>query len=134
MFPAGSREAYTPPDIRVRIRRFGGLSEHLFPQEGWPPGFRTEPLRLRFLAATCLEPVLDSARGSALWRTSGIEIPLILHTRVLLPSSRLGGRNGDQVEPFGPRRPTKPGEPVSVSRTAFKSATNFVRPVHQSWL
>src|SRR5262249_14158384 len=29
----------TPPDIRVRIRRFGGLSEHLFPQEGWPPGF-----------------------------------------------------------------------------------------------
>ena len=28
----------TPPDIRVRIRRFGGLSGHLFPQEGWPPG------------------------------------------------------------------------------------------------
>jgi hypothetical protein len=27
------------PDIRVRIRRFGGLSEHLFPQEGWSPGF-----------------------------------------------------------------------------------------------
>ena len=29
----------TPPDIRVRIRRFGGLSEHLFPREGWSPGF-----------------------------------------------------------------------------------------------
>jgi hypothetical protein len=24
----------TPPYIRVRIRRFGGLSGHLFPQEG----------------------------------------------------------------------------------------------------
>jgi hypothetical protein len=30
----------TPPDIRVRIRRFGGLSEHLFPQEGRSPGFK----------------------------------------------------------------------------------------------
>jgi len=29
----------TPPDIRVRIRRFGGLSEHLFPQKGQSPGF-----------------------------------------------------------------------------------------------
>ena len=31
--PRGSSPP-TPPDIRVRIRRFGGLSEHLFPQEG----------------------------------------------------------------------------------------------------
>jgi Endodeoxyribonuclease RusA len=38
----------TPPDIRVRIRRFGGLSEHLFPQEGWPPRFQDEHPRLRF--------------------------------------------------------------------------------------
>ena len=29
----------TPPYIRVRIRRFGGLCGRLFPQEGRPPGF-----------------------------------------------------------------------------------------------
>ena len=38
----------TPPDIRVRIRRFGGLSEHLFPQEGWSPGFENARRRRCF--------------------------------------------------------------------------------------
>jgi hypothetical protein len=41
----------TPPDIRVRIRRFGGLSEHLFPQEGRSPGF--ENVRRRGCFGPC---------------------------------------------------------------------------------
>src|ERR1700690_206994 len=45
--PRGSSPP-TPPYIRVRIRRFGGLSGHLFPQEGQPPGFGSVYRRGRF--------------------------------------------------------------------------------------
>ncbi len=38
----------TPPYVRVRIRRFGGLSGYLFPREGWPPGFGNVHRRGRF--------------------------------------------------------------------------------------
>ncbi len=38
----------TPPYVRVRIRRFGGLSGYLFPREGWPPGFGNVHRRRRF--------------------------------------------------------------------------------------
>ena len=45
--PRGSSPP-TPPCIRVRTRRFGGLSGHLFPQEGWPPEFGSVHRRRRF--------------------------------------------------------------------------------------
>jgi hypothetical protein len=66
--PRGSSPP-TPSYIRVRIRRFGRLSGHVFPQEGRPPGFgkRVSPRTLRSLhhRAVGLHPsVLASRPGT----------------------------------------------------------------------
>ena len=88
--PRGSSPP-TPPYIRVRIRRFGGLSEHLFPQEGRPPGFGSVYRRGRF------GPCITAPSGFTLrsWR-AGRALPVFCRMApsrcaFLLPTSIRSG-------------------------------------------